>query len=84
MTANELRHHFNTTFGLGEWPKTFEVDAETYANCCQTVFNDLMTKPGFLFGEWTIVHLSLGPYNGIIFKDVELILKKANEHKSNT
>lgn len=39
MTSNELRHKFNTEFGLKSWPKTYEVDVETYGNVCQEIFN---------------------------------------------
>lgn len=42
MTANELRNKFNNEFGLSEWPKTYEVDAETYGNVCQCIFDYLI------------------------------------------
>jgi hypothetical protein len=39
MTSNELRNYFNNTFGLKEkWPATYEVNAETYVNVCQAIF----------------------------------------------
>ena len=69
MTSNELRSIFNETYGLGEWPKSVIVDHETYANVCQDIFNHIINEDG---GPW--VHLGLGPNNGIMFKNVELIL----------
>jgi len=83
MTSNELRSIFNKTYGLGEWPKSFNVDHETYANVCQDVFNwyvknkNEVTKYSVhIEGEETIIELSIGPNNGIMFKNVELILVK--------
>lgn len=70
MTANELKKYFNNTYNTldKEWPKTFEVDAETYANCCQAVFdhiNETLNERVFLGVE----------NNGLMFKNVELIYK---------
>ncbi len=68
MTANELTSHFNDTFALGEWPKTFEVNHETYANVCQFLLEHLAEY-------WPdAVHLAIGSHKGIMFKGVELIL----------
>lgn len=79
MTADELRSYFNRVFGLNEWPKTFEVDAITYANCCQALFNklanndeniEIISSRYIRYGIW------LGrETNGPMFKGVELILK---------
>lgn len=82
MTANELRIKFNNEFGLGEWPKSYEVDHETYANCCQDLFNWLYNNY-----EYNVYHIdkdqvfksceiTIGPNNGLMFKNVELILVK--------
>lgn len=69
MTATELRNHFSDTYGLNnEWPKTFDVDHETYANVCQFLFK-------YLAEYWPgAVHVSIGPNYGVMFKNVELIL----------
>ena len=82
MTANELKAYFNSTFELGEWPKTFEVDAETYANCCQKIFtqaeelNDIeIMKSGRGYLSLRKVHV--GEHNGLLFAGVELILRKS-------
>ena len=68
MTADELATYFNDTFDLGEWPRTFVVDAETYANCCQKVFDYVNETLG------AQVYLGV-ENNGLIFKNIELILK---------
>lgn len=68
MTADELRSHFNTIFGLNPWPKTYEVDADTYENCLAAVEdwqdkNRVMLDPNGIFK------------GKLMFKGVELILK---------
>ena len=78
MTADQLRNKFNEEFGLNPWPRSFEVDAETYANCCQFVFDNtkiedlaMMTaKEDVLFRI-----IAIGPNKGLMFKNIELILK---------
>ncbi len=70
MTANELRKYFNDNYGIDkEWPSTHEVDAETYANCCQEIFDYVNEN---LNVGW--VHLGVNN-NGLIFKTVELIYR---------
>lgn len=79
MTAEELRIKFNNDYGLGEWPKTHEVDHETYANCCQAVFDWLVetgNAQNYPCLEQDKEAISLGPSNGLMFKNVELILNK--------
>lgn len=73
MTSNELISHFNRVYGIEkEWPKTYEVDADTYANCCQFIFNKLYDL--YDRDEDITDHIS-GPNRGLMFKGVELILK---------
>lgn len=75
MTAPELISHFNRIFGLNGWPKTYEVDAETYANCCQYLFDN--DKYNWALGDkfqQKIIALGLIK-NGLMFKGVELILQ---------
>lgn len=74
MTAEELIETFNETFGLGQWPKSYIVDAETYANCCQYIFNKLAEESLFSSISLYNVILFLGPHKGLVFKNVELIL----------
>lgn len=76
MTVNELRAKFNE-FELYDWPKVYYVDHETYANVCQYIFQKL--------GELTFpyIQVALGANNGIMFKNVELILEHKND-KSTT
>lgn len=75
MTPDELISYFNRIFGIErEWPKTFEVDAETYASCCQKVF-DNSNLNAFIGLNFESHLISLGKTNkGLMFKNVELIL----------
>jgi len=77
MTREELRTHFNETFGKhgidNPWPKTYEVDAETYANVCKELFS---RASGAISDKSVIVtSILLGKNYGPLFKGVELILK---------
>ena len=80
MTANELRQYFNNAFGMERpWPKSWEVDAETYGYCCQEVFDWNVNKHLYILipGEgYELTRVVIGLNNGLIFKGVELILKK--------
>lgn len=79
MTAPELRQYFNETFGINEWPKTFEVDEETYKNVLMYIIEWHLTTNdhSILFNDGKIgICIILGPNNKIMFKNVELILKK--------
>ena len=84
MTTQELRKTFNDTFGLTDWPEKYEVDHETYANVCQELFS---WKAERVFAnnieegiKW--IEVSLGPNNGVIFKNVELILKSKEKENA--
>jgi len=72
VTADELRSQFNNEFGLGNWPKQYEVDAITYANCCQEIFD--LKPPHILLDDYKVTEVMLGYNNGLLFKGVELIL----------
>jgi hypothetical protein len=85
MTTEELRIKFNNEFGLGKWPETYEVDTETYANICQSIFEHQaktvnmywdVIEDGEQKPDIKTVAISLGRSNGIMFKNVELILKR--------
>jgi len=70
MTANELRDEF-AKFAFGQWPATYEVDADTYANVCQEIFTKQCNEKD---GPW--ITIAVGPHrDGIMFRNVELILK---------
>lgn len=88
MTTNELRKLFNDKYGMDQnWPTRYEVDHETYANVCQAIFDyqfnrqsefeslgmddDVEQIPGV--HEITIF---LGINRGIMFKNVELLLRE--------
>ena len=76
MTAKELRSVFNEKFGFTKWPAWFEVDAETYGNVCQEIFDKALEDQ---FPDVTPktfrLQIAVGPSNGILYKGVELILK---------
>ena len=76
MTAEELRKKFNRAFGLEKWPKTYAIDHETYANVCQFIFESkIRNNEEVAFqGDINEVLIALGPNNGIMFKNVELVL----------
>jgi hypothetical protein len=85
VTANELRAHFNQTFGVSPWPLTFEVDAATYGHACQAVFASLMkaaeeadrTTVLQTYGpSFDKIGVAIGPNGGILFKNVELLLRE--------
>lgn len=73
MTVNEVRCIFDGFYnehGLSKnFPSPYEVDHETYANCCQYVFDKLILSPFRM-------PIALGPNKGLMFKGVELVLKK--------
>ncbi len=72
MTVQELANKFNNEFGLDKWEAKYEVDAETYANVCQFIFNrNTKLKMNGIID----VHIVVGPNNGVLFKNVELIYK---------
>lgn len=81
--VEELREYFNNAYGLEkEWPKTFEVSAELYGRVCQTVFDwhirNLLCVmiPG---RGYNIARVAVGQNGGIMFKNVELLIKKEKE-----
>jgi len=79
MTAEELNQIFNNKYGLEkEWPKIYPVDAETYGNICQAFFTWAIESENeeivWKDGNSTLIRLALGPNNGLMFKNVELIL----------
>jgi hypothetical protein len=79
MTARELRDHFNTKYGLAEpWPTLFEVDAETYGYVLEAVLESRRREHLEWFDPSNIETLciSVGPNGGVMFKNVEIIIKK--------
>ena len=72
MTAAELRDHLMANYGIRPWPKTYEVDAETYANAVQAVLATLKGEAG---RDWGWFDVAVGSHGGIMFKGVELLLK---------
>lgn len=79
MTAPQLIAFLNTEYGMSQnWPTDLKVDAETYANCCQYIFNYLVGRDvSVRIGSIIFLHnFNVGPNNGLMFKNVELILKE--------
>lgn len=83
-SAKELRDYFNKEYGITKkWPRTFYVNSETYADCCQEVFNWFLDRKDYYRlgsnenGQYYMIHLPLGTEKGgLKFKGVELILDK--------
>lgn len=90
MTTDELHRFFNDKFGTYKsWPSKYEVDHETYANVCQTVFDHLFEQEKEVWEtmeneeqqleralDGTTLPVAVGSSKGILFKNVELILKR--------
>ena len=81
MTASELMSHFNRIYGMDKRPQTYEVDSDTYANCCQFLLDraeidneSTVLRTGI--GDLSRRMLYVGIHNGLMFKGVELILQK--------
>jgi len=77
MKSHELIKIFNDSHNLSHfWPITFEVDAETYANCCNAVFDWASVRNSTIdVEEYRSIRVSIGEHGGLMFKGVELILK---------
>lgn len=75
MTANELKLKFAHEYGYAEWPKTYEVDTETYGNVCQDLINNKVATQSVVHrsGNISFITISIGPNNGIMFHNVELL-----------
>lgn len=78
MTADQLSKHFDRIYGYSR-PQTYEVDADTYANCCQFLFDQMKNKEDKIVPETAhmpkFLPFPIGPNSGIIFNKVELILQ---------
>jgi len=77
MKSHELLKIFNDSYALSKlWPKSFEVDAETYANCCNAVFDwTSKSTTAVQISQNQYIRVCIGPNKGLMFKNVELILK---------
>ena len=72
MTVNEFIKHLNETYGLNSWPVFVAVDAETYGHVCNHILKHVVN-----LGDLpTLRYVSVGPHNGIMFKNIELLLKQ--------
>ena len=78
--AEELIQYFNNAYGLDkEWPKQFEVSAATYGKVCQMLINKAKEDRDLYFNWYGFedkVSIAIGLNNGVIFKNVELLIKK--------
>ena len=68
MSAGELRGYLNSTYGQFSRPSMFVVDAATYGNVVQELIKEETNR------IFNYVQLPLGPNDGIMFEEVELIL----------
>lgn len=70
MTSKELSKTLCNEYDKNKaWPRTYQVDHDTYANVCQEWFNR-RACPGLP----SFIQIALGPNGGIVFHSVELIL----------
>jgi len=82
MTPNELRKVFNDHYDKNgiekSFPSPYEVDAETFGLVCQEAFNRLEKQATEFYEnpDITIIRIAIGPNNGIMFKGIELVIKK--------
>lgn len=76
MKAEEFIKLLNEIHGIKPWPKSLTTDPETYANCCQYVFDQakiLVMAKGFDY-----VEIAIGHSKGLIFKGMELTIKSTS------
>lgn len=74
--VEELISYFNTAFGMNAWPKQFIVSPLLYANVCQATFKYLVDKGAVIEHEGIdVISIAIGPNGGIMFKNVELIMR---------
>lgn len=77
MTITELTLLFNTKYGLNRWPSEYVVDLQTYVNVVQYMFDNAAdvcdTKLWNGKREINFVRIGIGPHNGIMLKNVELL-----------
>jgi len=81
MNTNDLRKILNTLYEVNkEYPETYPVSPETYGNVCQDLFDHVSKIEGHISDHVNgivRIKIALGPNNGILFKNVELIKAKA-------
>ena len=83
MSVKELTDKFYEEFKFNEWPKTYKVDHETFANVCQAVFSNKLSNDDYSrVDNLLFTNIALGPNSGILFKGVELILKQEKPNES--
>ncbi len=86
MTTEQLTKHFNYIFGSGsisnKWPETYKVSARTYGNVCQSILDYKINKlkeQNTAYPNLNIIEILVGENNGLMFKNVELILDDSIE-----
>jgi hypothetical protein len=76
MTIQELNRKLQSDYGIEKaWPRVYIVDAETYGNVCQAIFDNMSRFKELSIEGWT-VKIFVGESNGIMFKNIELLLRK--------
>ena len=74
MTLNELILYFNREYGTPGtiYPRTYEVDVETYANVCCALFQLALTN-----STWhNVIHIAVGINGNPLVKGIEIIMVK--------
>lgn len=83
MTGEELAEYLVSTYGIGSYPKTLNVNASTYANACQFMFDKLSSKYDLFpsnLAPYYAIPISVGlAGKGLMFKSVELILDHGSD-----
>ena len=76
MTTEALKRRLTSKYDKlsKEWPSHLEVDADTYANVCQTIFDNVGSEDNDGANIVKRMTISFGVNNGILFKNIELIL----------
>lgn len=77
--VEELVNYLNMAYGLeAQWPETFEVSPELYGRVCDALLKYLIEKNVYtlVVGKGYRVELAVGRKGGVMFKNVELLIKK--------
>lgn len=77
--VEELISYLNNTYGMEKkWPDQFEVSAELYGRVCHMLIKKAREDRDLYFnweGFRNTVAIDIGPNDGVMFKNVELIIK---------
>ena len=77
-TPEDLLRHLKVTYGIEQrWPNQFEVSAELYGRVCDALVKYIIAHHVYTMvpGRGYQIELSVGQHGGVLFKNVELIIK---------